>query len=93
MFFTLSLSSVSFANSYCELEGATTDSGEEVTGECYMYSKDYGELEGAETESGESVSGECYRYSKDYAELESAETESGESVSGMGSTSAMCLTT
>lgn len=67
---------------YCELEGATTDSGKDVTGECYMYSDKYGELEGAETEDGESVSGECYRYSERYAELEGVETENGESVSG-----------
>ncbi len=67
---------------YCELDGATTDSGKDVTGECYMYSDKYGELEGAETEDGKSVSGECYRYSERYAELEGAETENGESVSG-----------
>jgi hypothetical protein len=67
---------------YCELDGATTDSGKDVTGECYMYSDKYGELEGAETEDGISVSGECYRYSERYAELEGAETENGESVSG-----------
>ncbi|MBT4123792.1 MAG: hypothetical protein HOE35_07665 [Candidatus Ruthia sp.] len=67
---------------YCELDGATTDSGKDVTGECYMYSDKYGELEGAETEDGESVSGECYRYSERYAELEGVETDSGESVSG-----------
>jgi hypothetical protein len=81
-FLAIFISTGVLANSYCELEGATTESGEEVTGLCYMYSRDYGELEGAETESGESVTGECYRYSKDYAELESAETESGESVTG-----------
>lgn len=33
--FALSISPGTYANSYCELEGATTDSGEEVTGECY----------------------------------------------------------
>ncbi len=71
-----------YQGKYCELDGAETDSGKSVTGECYMYSDKYGELDGAETEDGESVSGECYRYSRRYAELESAETEDGESVSG-----------
>jgi hypothetical protein len=82
VFFSVLLSSAVNAGSYCELDGVTTESGEAVTGECYMYSKDYGELDGAETENGVSVSGECYRYSKDYAELEGAETENGEAVSG-----------
>ena len=83
--FLLLLSSCAFASHvgrYCELEGAETSSGEEIIGECYMYSDVYGELEGAETESGLEVTGECYRYSNDYAELESAETEGGEDVSG-----------
>ena len=71
----LCTSSVSYANSYCELEGAYTDSGETVTGQCYMYSQDYGELEGAVTENGEFVTGQCYRYSKDYAELDLAVTK------------------
>lgn len=75
-------SAADYEGRYCELEGATTESGEQVTGECYMYSDRYGELEGAQTENGESVSGECCRYSESYAELEGAETESGESVSG-----------
>jgi hypothetical protein len=70
------------AQTYCELDGASTDSGEAVYGECYMYSAEYGELDGARTESGVPVSGECYRYSRDYAELEGAETEYGEGVSG-----------
>ena len=79
---SFNLNSQDYQGEYCDLEGATTDSGKDVTGECYMYSNQYGDLEGAETEDGESVSGECYRYSERYADLESAETESGESVSG-----------
>lgn len=71
-----------FEGRYCELDGATTENGKQVTGECYMYSDQYGELDGAQTENGESVTGECYRYSESYAELEGAETESGKSVSG-----------
>jgi len=71
-----------FEGRYCELDGATTEDGEQVTGECYMYSDQYGELDGAQTETGESVTGECYRYSENYAELEGAKTESGKTVSG-----------
>src|SRR5690606_6621754 len=37
----------SYVGKYCELDGAETENGVEVTGECYMYSEEYGELEGA----------------------------------------------
>ena len=77
-----SVAIASFNGKYCELVGATTDSGESVTGQCYFYSDRYGELEGAATASGESVTGECYRYSERYAELESASTDEGENVTG-----------
>lgn len=79
---TPTLRAESYEGKYCELDGATTESGSGVTGECYMYSDVHGEIEGAETDEGESVSGECYRYSENYAELDGAETESGETVSG-----------
>ena len=65
-----SASFADFTGRHCELEGATTDNGESVTGECYFYSDRYGDLEGATTDDGESVTGECYRYSEQYAELE-----------------------
>ena len=32
-----SASLADFTGRYCELEGATTDEGESVTGECYIY--------------------------------------------------------
>ena len=51
-----------YSDQYGELDGAQTENGEQVTGECYRYSDDYAELEGAQTESGKSVSGECYFY-------------------------------
>ena len=60
--FSLNLNAQSYQGKYCELDGATTDGGKDVTGECYMYSDKYGELEGAETEDGEPVTGECYFY-------------------------------
>lgn len=85
LFTTVAASTTCFADftgRYCELEGARTERGERVNGECYFYSDRYGDLEGARTESGESVSGECYRYSGRYAELEGARTENGDRVSG-----------
>jgi hypothetical protein len=51
-----------YSDKYGELDGAETEDGEAISGECYRYSQRYAELEGAETESGESVSGECYFY-------------------------------
>jgi hypothetical protein len=51
-----------YSKDYGELDGAETENGVSVSGECYRYSKDYAELEGAETENGEAVSGECYFY-------------------------------
>jgi hypothetical protein len=51
-----------YSEKYGELEGAETEDGESVSGECYRYSDRYAELEGASTDSGESVSGECYFY-------------------------------
>lgn len=71
-----------YVGRYCEIEGAYTDDGRQVTGECYMYSDRYGELDGAQTEDGESVTGECFRYSETYAELDGAETDSGVAASG-----------
>lgn len=71
-----------YVGRYCEIDGAETDDGRQVTGECYMYSDRYGELGGAQTEDGESVTGECFRYSNTYAELDGAETSGGISVSG-----------
>ena len=41
-----------FTGKYCELDGAETDSGEGVSGYCWMYSDKWGELDGAETDSG-----------------------------------------
>ena len=32
-----SASLADFTGKYCELEGATTENGESVTGECYIY--------------------------------------------------------
>jgi hypothetical protein len=77
-----SASLADFTGRYCELDGATTDNGESVTGVCYFYSDRYGELEEATTDDGESVTGECYRYSEQYAELEGATTDDGQSVTG-----------
>ena len=42
-FCSLNLNAQDYQGKYCELDGATTDSGQEVTGECYMYSDQYGE--------------------------------------------------
>jgi len=58
----VNLAYADFSGRYCELESASTSSGESVSGECYFYSDKYGELERAQTSSGESVSGECYIY-------------------------------
>ena len=58
----ISTSHADFTGRYCELDGAVTENGDSVTGECYRYSEQYAELEGATTEDGESVTGECYIY-------------------------------
>ena len=44
------------------MDGAYTEDGEAVYGECYRYSGRSCEMDGAYTESGESVTGECYIY-------------------------------
>ena len=51
-----------FSGSYCEMDGAYTDSGKAVYGEFYMYSDKYGEADGAYIEDGIAVYVECYRY-------------------------------
>ena len=51
-----------YSDKYGEADGAYTDSGESVYGECYRYSGRYCEMEGAYTESGDAVYGECYIY-------------------------------
>ena len=47
---------------YGEADGAYTEDGEAVYGECYRYSDNYCELDGAHTEDGKAVYGECYIY-------------------------------
>lgn len=82
MFPSLAISNDHFTGSYCELEGAYTDSGKYVYGEFWMYSNDYGEADSAYTEDGDAVYGECYRYNGRYCELEGAYTSIGENVYG-----------
>ena len=69
-----------FTGRYAECRG-TTDDGENVSGECYLYSNTYGDFSGT-TDDGESASGECWRWSDNYADLESVSTDNGESVTG-----------
>jgi len=60
IFVGIGTSQADFSRKYCEMDGAYTESGEYVYGECYRDSGRYCEMDGAYTESGDAVYGKCY---------------------------------